>query len=69
MNRRQRRAGSRAQQLARTIRCPDGDADVTVVKVAARVYRGEVRHDASCPWFAAFERAGGYGIRFAHPTD
>jgi len=71
VNRRQRRAGSRAQQLARTVRCPDCDSDVVVVKVGARHYEGEVRHDDTCPWLAAFERAGGYGVRFGyhHPTE
>jgi hypothetical protein len=64
VNRRQRRAGSRAQQLARVIRCPDCDSEVTVVKVGARHYESQVRHDSSCPWLRAFEKAGGYGMRF-----
>jgi hypothetical protein len=64
VNRRQRRAGSRAQQLARTIRCPDCNSETTVVKVAPRVYRGEVRHDDTCVWLRAFEKAGGLGVRF-----
>jgi hypothetical protein len=69
VNRRQRRAGSRAKQLARVIRCPDCDSETTVVKVAPREYQSEVRHDATCVWLRAFERADGYGVRFAHPTD
>ena len=64
MNRRQRRAGTRAQQLARAVRCPDCDSEVSVTQVASRSYHGEVRHDDTCPWYAAFQRAGGHGIRF-----
>jgi hypothetical protein len=66
MNRQQRRAGSRAQQLARLIRCPDCDSEVTVVKVAARHFEGQVRHDDTCPWLTAFEQAGGYRVRFGY---
>ena len=67
MNRRQRRANGhhgRAQHLAQAIRCPDCDSEVTVTKVGHREYNGEVRHDATRPWFVDFKRDGGFGIRF-----
>jgi hypothetical protein len=68
MNRRQRRAqGHRgaAHHLLESIRCPDCNSDVTITEVAPHVYQGEVRHDECCPWFQAFRRAGGHGVRFA----
>lgn len=68
-NRRQRRAGSRAQRLARTIRCPDCNSETTVVKVAPRHFQGVIRHDDSCPWLAAFENAGGLRIRLGYETN
>jgi hypothetical protein len=69
MNRRQRRADGhrgRAQHLAQAIRCPDCNADVEVTKVGHGHYSGEVRHDDTCPWYQAFQHAGGFGIRFGH---
>ena len=69
MNRRGRRAGSRAERLARVIRCPDCNSEVAVAKTGPRRYEGAVFHDSSCPWFRAFERRGGYAIRFGHGND
>jgi hypothetical protein len=43
--------------------------DVDSAEVGPGVYQVAVFHDDTCPWLAAFERAGGYGVRFAHPTD
>jgi hypothetical protein len=66
VNRRQRRAlGHReaAHKLLKTAACPDCDSNVTVVEVAPDIYEGLVAHDDSCPWFTAFKRAGGFGIR------
>lgn len=67
MNRRQRRArGQRRpgpRELQQYAACPDCGSDVIVTEVAPRVYRGEVRHDECCPWFADFERSGGLGTR------
>lgn len=72
MNRRQRRIqGHRgaAHHLLRAIRCPDCDSDVAVIEVAPDTYRGEVRHDATCPWYTALKQAGGLGIRFGHTPE
>jgi hypothetical protein len=72
VNRRQRRIqGHRgaARQLLQAIVCPDCDSDVAITEVAPDVYQGTVEHDDSCPWFAAFKRAGGLGIRFGHTPD
>jgi hypothetical protein len=72
MNRRQRRANghpSGAHHIAKTIACPDCDSDVEIIKVGDRVYSGEVRHDDSCPWFRAFQHAGGWGIRYGHTDE
>jgi hypothetical protein len=44
--------------------CPDCDSDVTVIEDAPHVYRAEVRHDDSCPWFTQFKRDGGLDIRY-----
>ena len=69
MNRRQRRAnghrGPRTQHLARAVACPDCGSTVTLSKVAARVYSGMVEHDDTCPWYQAFQRRGGHGVRLA----
>lgn len=76
MNRRERRAnGQRGHrrhtqaQIRRVTACPDCNADVDSAEVGPGVYQVAVFHDDTCPWLAAFERAGGYGVRFAHPTD
>jgi hypothetical protein len=69
MNRRQRRAqGHRgaAHQLLQATVCPDCDSNVTITEVAPNVYQGAVAHDDSCPWYAAFRRAGGVGVRLGH---
>jgi hypothetical protein len=69
MNRRQRRAqGHRgaAHQLLQAARCPDCDSNVTITEIAENVYQATVEHDDTCPWYTAFKRAGGLGLRFGH---
>lgn len=70
MNRRQRRAARHRgpvepRKLANVIACPDCTADVSVIEVAPGEYHGIVEHDDTCPWFAAFKRDGGIGVRLA----
>lgn len=72
MNRRQRRIqGHRgaAHQLLQATECPDCNSDVAITEVAPGVFQGAVEHDDSCPWFTAFKRAGGLGIRFGHTHE
>lgn len=60
MNRRQRRAARDRRRLAEVVEraaaCPDCCSDVAVVEVTPRYYRGVVRHDPTCPFFAALTR-------------
>ena len=68
MNRRQRRdAGNRRplREIEHAAACPDCTADVSVIELAPGRYQGIVEHDDSCPWFAAFKRDGGIGVRLA----
>ena len=74
MNRRQRRANGQRrqwtpQQMARATACPDCNSDVVLIEAAPRVYQAEVHHDDSCPWYRAFKRSGGLGVRFGHTQD
>jgi hypothetical protein len=69
MNRRQRRAAGIRTPLATLVACPDCDSDVRVVQLALRVYRAEIAHDDTCPWFAAFKRSGGVGVRLIREED
>jgi hypothetical protein len=74
VNRRQRRAGGNRRPLTdiereRVLACPDCNGDVTVAEVAPRAYHAFVQHDECCPWFAAFKRNGGLGVRFVRSED
>ena len=74
MNRRQRRGTGNRRPIndidrERALACPDCDAAVTATEVAPRVYQVIVRHDECCPWFAAFQRNGGLGVRFVRSED
>ena len=53
-----------AAQIRLVTACPDCGSDVEPIEVAPGVHQVFVFHDECCPWFAAFEKAGGYGIRF-----
>ena len=71
MNRRQRRAnGQRGRltlnpaQIRHVAACPDCNADLDSVEVEPGIYQVFVFHDDTCPWFAAFKRDGGFGVRF-----
>lgn len=71
MNRRQRRAaGQRGHrpltkaEIRRVAACPDCAADVDGIEVEPGVYQVAVFHDDTCPWFTAFQRDGGFGLRF-----
>jgi hypothetical protein len=71
VNRRDRRAaGQRGRRtlteadIRRVAACPDCNADVDGYEVEPGVYRAVVFHDETCPWFTAFQRGGGLGVRF-----
>ncbi|WP_273734172.1 hypothetical protein [Mycolicibacterium septicum] len=64
MNRRARRAAGQRAGVGNVVACPDCNSEVTIVRLTTRVYRAEVRHDDSCPWFAAFQRGGDFGVRY-----
>jgi hypothetical protein len=51
-------------QIRRVTACPDCNADVDSIEVGPGVHQVFVYHDETCPWFAAFQRTGGYGVRF-----
>lgn len=42
--------------MAAAVACPDCNADVAVVEVTPGYFRGAVKHDDCCPWYAALER-------------
>jgi hypothetical protein len=64
VNRRQRRSGGqRGREIVRAAQCPDCDSRVSMTEVAPNVYRADVEHDETCPWFSAFKRDGGFGVR------
>lgn len=71
MNRRDRRAnGQRGPRrlsqadIWHAAACPDCNADVDSVEVEPGFYQVFIAHDDTCPWFPAFKRHGGFGIRF-----
>ncbi|MCV7150527.1 hypothetical protein [Mycolicibacterium pyrenivorans] len=68
MNRRARRQHGRPSltpaEIQRVAACPDCGSEVESIQVEPGVYEVLVRHDDSCPWLAAFERDGGWGVRF-----
>ncbi len=63
MNRRQRRtvAAGPPARITKLAACPDCSSNVTVGACGHL----EVQHDATCPWYAALKRAGGFGIRYS----
>jgi hypothetical protein len=73
VNRRQRRAlGQRRYgrgELKKYAECPDCTADVIVSEVVPGIFNADVIHDDTCPWFQAFQRSGGMGVRFVRRTD
>lgn len=73
MNRRQRRAagqrGPARRDIEQFVACPDCNSTVTITEVTDRVYNSTVEHDTSCPWLAAYTRAGGVGVRFIRGED
>jgi hypothetical protein len=42
--------------MVQAARCPDCDSDVTITEISPGVYRGQVEHDDSCPWYAELRR-------------
>ena len=36
--------------------CPDCDSDVTITELSPGVYRGQVAHDDTCPWYAQLKQ-------------
>ncbi|BBX69709.1 hypothetical protein [Mycolicibacterium psychrotolerans] len=71
MNRRNRRASGPGRRLTltpadirRVTSCPDCGSEVESIELEPSVYEAVVRHDDTCPWFAAFQRDRGYGVRF-----
>jgi hypothetical protein len=51
------RLGDRVpNDLARAVACPDCDSDVEIDEYAPGLFRGVVRHDDSCPWYAQLRR-------------
>jgi hypothetical protein len=70
MSRRDRREHDRQRrrltpaQIRRVTQCPDCNAAVGSVEVGPGVHQVFVFHDETCPWLAALERGGGYGVRF-----
>ncbi|MBI3214736.1 MAG: hypothetical protein HYZ38_12990 [Mycobacterium sp.] len=73
MNRRQRRASGQRRpsprQLEQYATCPDCDSTVSLVEIAPRVHQAQVQHDDTCPWFLAFQRNGGLGVRLIRSED
>jgi len=45
------------------LRCPGCDADITMVEAAPGVWQAQVRHDQTCPWWIAYQAAGGAEVR------
>ncbi|BCO57897.1 hypothetical protein MINTM005_31410 [Mycobacterium intracellulare] len=44
------------QDMAAVVACPDCNSVSAVVEVEPGYFRGVVRHDDSCPWYAALKR-------------
>lgn len=42
--------------MAAVVACPDCNSVSAVVEVEPGYFRGVVRHDDSCPWYAALKR-------------
>jgi len=53
------------RRLLQAIQCPDCDSRVMVIESADGTYSADVSHDETCPWYLAFQQAGGLGIRFS----
>ena len=51
-------------QIRRATACPDCAADVESYEVGPGVYQVAVYHHECCPWWSAFKRRGGFGVRF-----
>ena len=49
--------------MVAAIRCPDCDADVTMVESAPGIWQAEVAHDDTCPWWLDYQARGDAGVR------
>jgi hypothetical protein len=38
------------------LRCPDCNSDISITAATPGHWRAEVRHDASCPWYAQLKQ-------------
>lgn len=66
MNRAERRRNRKwtTSEVASESRCPDCDADVTVIEVAPGMFCGQVAHDDTCPWWRAYKASYGDATDF-----